>query len=163
MDRPSNEQIALSRDRVTMILDTARSGHAVRLDAAEQEALDDLLTATIPPTDVLTKQQADVEAYVAWIRARVLRTSGDVGRADVAAEEARWAAEQGDPAFVVFQGMLDANMSTVDIARRAAVAEPTDEELAEEARTWAGVEGHGASGRAARAGYKAGARREGAR
>lgn len=45
----------------------------------------------------------------------------------------------------------------------AATAEPTEEELREEAGRWAGIEGHGASGRAARAGYIAGAGREGAR
>lgn len=43
----------------------------------------------------------------------------------------------------------------------AATTPPTDEELREEAAHWAGVGGHGASGRAARAGYIAGARREG--
>jgi hypothetical protein len=67
------------------------------------------------PIDRIT---ADREAYVAWVQARVLRTSGDVGRAAVAADEARYAADHGDTSFVQFCRLLDANMSTAVIVER---------------------------------------------
>lgn len=69
------------------------------------------------------QEKFDFDAFVAWTRARVLRTSGDIGRAEVAAQEARYAAEQGESAFVAFRSLLDTNMATPDIARASAALE----------------------------------------
>lgn len=55
--------------------------------------------------------KADGDAYVAWVYARALCTSGSETRAEVAAKDARYHVEERGPGFVEWQRFIQVNMS----------------------------------------------------
>lgn len=58
MDRPTRDQLQQARHEVDMILDAARSGHYVKIDAPRVEALERLLAATAEPTEQELRTEA---------------------------------------------------------------------------------------------------------
>jgi hypothetical protein len=58
MDRPTKEQIEAARRELEMMLDAARSGHAIAIDAIRIEALEHILAATAEPTEKELAEEA---------------------------------------------------------------------------------------------------------
>lgn len=57
------------------------------------------------------RREADGDAYVAWVYARTLWTSGSVTRAQVAVQEARYNVETDSPHFAEWRRFIRLNMS----------------------------------------------------
>lgn len=72
------------------------------------------------PMTKTPKQTAYAEAYIAWAYARALHTSGDVGRAEVARQDARWNIENEAQGYVAFVRLLETNLATTTMLDKIA-------------------------------------------
>jgi hypothetical protein len=66
--------------------------------------------------------KADGDAYVAWVRARTLWTSGSETRAEIAVQDARHDVASGGPGFTEWRRLVQANMSLGGMLDRLATS-----------------------------------------